>query len=182
MDGRGSEGAYLDELKAFVRFLGGLWGLLAGLSVFFPLSNVLVRVIPLEAYGAGGVFDRISPDIITTAATVVALFVILATFSGRRAFQRPDRRRVGRRDAWLSLGVGILFLLAYIALHQTYAESAWEPWGWGSGDPRKLLVEVPLLLTYTTFFSALTRAFMLLGMIEYFGTRGAESRGERRAA
>ena len=41
-------------------------------------------------------------------------------------------------------------------------------WQGPGGDPRKLLVEVPLLLSYVLFFSLLTRAFMLLGMIEFF--------------
>jgi hypothetical protein len=47
-------------------FLGSLWGLLAGISVFFPLSNTLLGVIPMKAYGADGVFDQLSPALIYT--------------------------------------------------------------------------------------------------------------------
>ncbi|MDP2766416.1 MAG: hypothetical protein Q8O41_03045, partial [Candidatus Methanoperedens sp.] len=38
-----------------------------------------------------------------------------------------------------------------------------------SGDPRRLIGDVILLLSYSTFFTLMTRAFMLLGMIEYYG-------------
>lgn len=80
------------------------------------------------------------------------------------------------RSAWLSFGIGILSLLTYLVIHQAYREYAWEPWGWGSGDTRKLFAEIPLLVTYVGFFSLLTRAFMLLGMIEFFGKGEAGGR------
>jgi len=165
------ERTYIEELKAFLLFLKDLWGLLAGISVFFPLSNILLRTIPLKAYGDDGVFDLLPPALLTTLATVVTLFVILVTFAGRRRFQDPQKRRSTLRAAWLSFGVGILSLLTYLVIHQVYREYAWEPWGWGSGDPRKLFAEIPLLITYVVFFSLLTRAFTLLGMIEFFGNR-----------
>jgi hypothetical protein len=82
------------------------------------------------------------------------------------------------RNAWLSFGIGILSLLTYLVIHQTYREYAWEPWGWGSGDPRKMFAEIPLLITYVIFFSLITRAFMLLGMIEYFGKKEEQGRSQ----
>ncbi len=42
---------FLEELRDFLAFLRSLWGLLAGISVLFPLSNVLFSVIPLEGGG-----------------------------------------------------------------------------------------------------------------------------------
>lgn len=169
MDSQESERDYIAELRAFLRFLKNLWGLLAGTSVFFPLSNVLLRAIPLEAYGEDGVFDQISPFLITTLATVVTLFVVLVTFAGRHEFREPAKSRTVPRAAWVSLVISILSLLAYLVIHQAYREYAWASWGWGSGDPRKLFAEIPLLITYVIFFSLLTRAFMLLGMMEFFG-------------
>jgi hypothetical protein len=171
-----SEQGYIEELRAFLVFLESLWGLLAGISVFFPLSNILLNAIPLRAYSNDGVFDQLPPSLITTLATVVTLFVVLVTFAGRRRFQDPTKRRTVLRDAWLSFGIGTLSLLTYLAIHAVYREYAWEPWGWGSGDPRKLFAEIPLLITYGIFFSLLTRAFMLLGMIEFFGNRGSRER------
>ncbi|KEF41663.1 MAG: hypothetical protein ER33_10340 [Cyanobium sp. CACIAM 14] len=167
---------YLEELREFLGFLKNLWGLLAGLSVFFPLSNILTGAIPLHAYGSDdGVFDQLSPDLITTLATVVTLFVILVTFSSRTTLAGVRGRRILLRRAWMSFGVSLLSLLAYLVIHQTYREYAWEPWGWGSGDPRKLIAELPLLITYVLFFSMLTRAFVLLGLLEFLRSK------ERRA-
>jgi magnesium-transporting ATPase (P-type) len=171
-----SERKYIEELKAFLLFLKDLWGLLAGISVFFPLSNILLRTIPLGAYGNDGVFDQLPPSLLTTLATVVTLFVVLVTFAGRRRFQDPRERHGTLRAAWLSFGIGTLALLTYLIVHQAYREYAWEPWGWGSGDPRKLFAEIPLLITYVMFFSLLTRAFTLLGMIEFFGNMAGRDR------
>ena len=177
MNGPEPKIGYLEELKEFLTFLKNLWGILAGLSVFFPLSNVLLVAIPMRAYGTDdGVFDLLSPNLINTIATVVTLFVVLVTFAGRNQFQDAGKRGAMLRSAWLSFGIGILSLLTYLVIHQAYREYAWEPWGWGSGDTRKLFAEIPLLVTYVGFFSLLTRAFMLLGMIEFFGKGEAGGR------
>jgi hypothetical protein len=85
------------------------------------------------------------------------------------------------RLAWQSLGGGLGCLAAYLVLHQVYAEWAWERWQWGSGDPRKLLAELPLATLYVTFFCLLTRAFMLLGMVEFYAGQPPEPDAERRA-
>ncbi len=162
--------AFLGEFKDFLVFLGSLWGLLAGVSVFFPLSNTLLGVIPMKAYDADGVFDMLAPALITTLATVVTLFVILWTFASRDRLKAAGRRRA-LLHAGLSMGVSLLALLVYLVLHEVYRAYAYDPWGWGSGDPRKLFMEIPLLCVYTVFFSFLTRAFVLIGMLEFFGAR-----------
>lgn len=175
-----SENRYLQELKEFLTFLQNLWGLLAGISVFFPLSSILIHAIPLRAYGTeNGVFDHLAPALITTIATLVTLFVVMVTFASRYQLQRPMQRKAMLRNAWFSFGAGLSSLLAYLVIHQVYREYAWEPWGWGSGDPRKLLAEIPLLISYVLFFSLLTRAFMLLGMIEFFGKERAGNGPDR---
>ncbi len=162
--------AFLDELRAFVAFLGNLWGVLAGISIFFPLSNVLVRVIPLGRYGdEGGVFDVLPPSLVTAVATLGTLFLILSTFAEREAFTTRDGVVRIKRHAWASFAVGLLALVAYLVLYRVYGEYAWSAWGWGSGDPRKLLAEVPLLAAYCAWFALITRAFLLLAMKEFFG-------------
>lgn len=163
----GSE--FLRQLRDFLAFLRNLWGILGGVSAFFPLSNELLKVIPLKAYGEGGVYDQLSPALTTTVATVVTLFVFLWTFINRSVFKQKRKRRGLQRQAWLSFGLGMLALMVYLVVHSMYSEYAWSVWGWGSGDPRKLLAEVPLLIAYSAFFALVTRAFMLLGMIGFFG-------------
>jgi hypothetical protein len=163
---------FLKEFQAFITFLQNLWGLLAGVSVFFPFSNLLLEAVPLQAYGEeGGVYNLLSPALITTATTIVTLFVLLSAFLSRGRLRGKNSRQATVRNAWVSFAVSLLFLLTYMSLYQVYAEYAWAKWGWGSGDPRKLFMEVPLLISYAAFFSLLTRAFVLLGMIEFFGGR-----------
>jgi len=59
--------------------------------------------------------------------------------------------------------------MIYLAAYYFLATSAYDLLGWESADVRRLLGEVPLLLVYSAFFSLLTRAFVLLAMIEFFG-------------
>lgn len=160
---------FLEEFRDFIIFLQNLWGLLANISVVFPLSNVFIKIIPLKAYGEeGGVFEHLSPPLITTVATLVTLFVILGTFSNRDTFKEKQKRQGIQRQAWISFMIGIVSLVIYLIIYTMYLQYAWEPWGWGSGDPRKLFAEIPLLIAYSAFFALITRAFMLLGMIEFF--------------
>jgi len=164
---RGARAGFLREFREFITFLGTLWGLLAGISVFFPLSSVFLKVIPLGAYEDDGVFNHLSPPLITAVATVVTLFVVLSTF-GRRDELKGVRRHHARRQAWISMGVGMVALISYMTIHQIYAEYGYSVFGLGSDDPRKLFFEIPLLVAYSAFFALLTRAFMLLGMTEFY--------------
>ena len=73
-----SKNGYLEELKEFLAFSKNLWAILTSISIFFPFSNILINAIPLRAYGTDdGVFDQLSPYLITAIATVVTLFVVL---------------------------------------------------------------------------------------------------------
>jgi hypothetical protein len=158
---------FLREFREFIAFLSTLWGLLAGISVFFPLSSIFLKVIPLKAYEANGVFNHLSPPLVTAVATVVTLFLVLSTFGKREEF-KGVRRNNARRQAWISMGVSMIALITYMTIHQIYAEYGYSVFGLGSGDPRKLFFEIPLLVAYTAFFALLTRAFMLLGMVEFY--------------
>lgn len=152
---------FLEELRAFLVFLQSLWGILTGISIFFPLSNEFFKVIPLELASEDGAFFYVSPRLITAFATLVTLFVFLSTFSNRGSRSRLSRR------AWVSFIVGGVAVLAYLG---TYAIKVqiYDLAGWESDDPRHLLLELPLLLLYSTFFALVTRAFVLLGLLEFY--------------
>ena len=174
---RAGAAGFLREFQSFLTFLGTLWGLLAGISVFFPLSNVLLEAVPMRPYGEdGGVYNHIPPPLIVGLATVVTMFILLRTFLDRVRFRNPHVAQSAVRQAWISIALGISALLGYLVLHQVYLEYAWPEWNWGSDDPRKLLVEVPLTLAFIAFFSLVTRAFVLLGMIEYFRDEARQTR------
>lgn len=55
---------FIEEFKEFVSFLQSLWGILASISILFPLSNILFKVIPLQTIDQDGVFIFISPTLI----------------------------------------------------------------------------------------------------------------------
>jgi len=172
MDNTSDRGTtFLKELKEFLAFLQNLWGILAGISVFFPLSNVLIKLIPMKSMSDDGVFVHLSPSLITAITTIVTLFIVLWTFGKRHQWNVKRQLKRIVRQAWISFGAGVFSLVIYLVIYFLTYYLAWEPWGWFSDDPRRLLVEIPLLITYSIFFALITRAFMLLAMSEFFLTR-----------
>jgi hypothetical protein len=163
--------AFLVEFKDFIAFLQSLWGILAGISVLFPLSNVLIKLIPLRHLhdDPAGALGYLTPDLITVVATLITLFVVLVTFSNRHKFAALKERRLIQRRAWFSFAFGLLALIIYFTVYFGIYPLYYEPYGIYEGDPRWLIGDFALLLSYSTFFALVSRAFMLLGMIEYFG-------------
>src|SRR5512142_2738652 len=95
-DAMNAQNSFLGEFTDFVKFLQTLWGILPGISVLFPLSTVVLKLIP-----TGNIYDDppgglayLTPALITALATVATLFVILVTFR-----QRRDLRTRAQRDA-----------------------------------------------------------------------------------
>ncbi len=160
--------AFLEQFKEFLAFLRNLWGILAGISVFFPLSNVLAKVIPLQSLDHDGAFAKLSPALVTTLATIATLFVVLATFGRRSEAKARARGPSIRRRAGLSFGLGVACLVLYLIGYSVKLAYAYDAWGWESQDPRHLIAEVPLLVAYVAAFALITRAFVMLGMIEFF--------------
>lgn len=160
--------SFLKEFKSFITFLKNLWGLLAGISVLFPLSNILIALIPLATFDEGGVLVWFSPALITTLTTLTILFLILGMFGRRDKFlgQRGNVRL--NRQALLSFVAGVASVLVYLIVYFFLSSSAYDVLGWESMDIRRLMGEVPLMILYASFFAFTTRAFVLLGMIEYF--------------
>lgn len=159
---------FLAEAREFFVAMQSWWGMLAGISVFFPLSNTLLSVIPLESWTKespevyyGGLY-RLSPALVTTLATVTTLFVVVTTFAGRHRLDGAQRK------AWISFLSGFGILLAYLAAYFMLGEEAYMTLGWTSDDMTHLWVDIGLTVLYCAFFALITRAFMLMGMVEYF--------------
>lgn len=157
------------ELRDFVTFLGSLWGVLAGVSVAFPLSNALTEVIPLGrvADDPTGAFAEISPNVVSVVSTISVLFAVFFLFGRRVELSDPGQRLRNRRQALTSFAAGIVLLAAYVGLYEVKIDKAYEDWGWQSDDSANLLVEIPLMLLYAGFFTCLTAAFVLLALNEY---------------
>jgi hypothetical protein len=162
--------AFIDQFTDFLKFLQTLWGILAGISVLFPLSNVLLKIIPM-----GNIYDDppgglayLDPALITTLSTVATLFVILVTFRQRAGLRTRKKQSTIQQQAWIAFGVGSLGLLLYLVVYFGVYTAFYDPLGIWGGDPRRLIGDFLLLLFYGTFFAMITRAFVLLGMLEFF--------------
>ena len=162
---------FIDEFTDFVKFLQTLWGILAGISVFFPLSNVLFKIIPMgNVYSdPPGGLAYLDPTLITTLSTIATLFVILVTFRQRDNLRTRKQQNTTQQQAWIAFGVGLLGLLLYLIVYFGIYPTFYAPFKMWTGDPRRLIGDLLLLIFYGAFFSMITRAFVLLGMLEYFG-------------
>lgn len=160
-----------DLLQDFFEFIGvrtAFWGFLAIISVFLPLSNYFSQVLPLEKYGVNyGVFDILSPTLITVITTVVTLVAVISIFTTRGSY-RGRGERDARRKAWISIRVTIATLIGYIIIHKIYSMFTYPVVNINIADLRKLYFEVPLLLAYATFFSHLTQTLMLVAMTKFY--------------
>ena len=166
---------FLKEFKDFIGFLKNLWGVLAGISVIFPLSNILIKAIPLHKWegdiGTGALYS-FSPSLVSVVASLIALFIIFGTYVQRHKIKNMKSNLILRKAGLLFL-IGIFALIIYLLVYSLISdyEIFWSWFKWTSDDPRRLLGDVILLVGYCLFFAAITRAFVLLGLIEFLGVK-----------
>jgi hypothetical protein len=67
-----------DTLSEFLDYLQSLWGKLSAISLLFPLSNQLLKLIATPA--------GFSPAQATTINTIACIFTILAIFVGKKQY------------------------------------------------------------------------------------------------
>jgi hypothetical protein len=166
---------FLKEFKDFVGFLKNLWGILAGISVIFPLSNVLIKAIPMQKWegeAGSGAWYHFPPLLVSVVASLIALFIILWTFVQRHKIKIQKNNKI-LKQASLLFVFGILALIIYLLVYSLISnyEIFWAWLKWESDDPRRLIGDVILLIFYCVFLAAMTRAFLLLGLIEFLGVK-----------
>jgi hypothetical protein len=75
-----------------------------------------------------------------------------------------------QKTAGLSFLAGLIALIIYLTVQFAVANDFyWNVLGLESDNFWRVLGDIVLLLAYSAFFVLMTRAFMLLGMLEYFG-------------
>lgn len=163
--------AFVQELREFLRFLRSVWGVLAGISVLFPLSNTLFTVIPIGMDQRP--FQDLSPAVVTTLTMLTCIFLTFATFGRRDRFTDPKRRG---RYAWFAracfvagLAALAVYLLAPHALYQAWISD--HP----DSDAGVAGYDGLLAALYVATFALFTRAFLVLAMLEYFPGRAPAS-------
>jgi hypothetical protein len=154
---------FLVELREFLRFLTSLWGLLAGISLLFPLSNLLVDVIPVA--DGGRPFQNLAPQIVTALSTVTCVFVTFATFARRDEFAVPHHRSRLVRSSKLSFTLGAAALAVYVlttnGMYRLLVTQASE------NEFGVAIYDGMFAAMYIAFFALLTRAFLILAVLEY---------------
>lgn len=131
----------LGQLRAFVGFLRGTWGILAGLTSLFPLSNSLLGALPL-APGA--------ENLSSVLATIFSLFVILFIFASRKELANRYWSRIPRISALVFIAATVL-LYAYLVQFPL--------------PPSVSRPELPIIFALT--FSLYTASFAMLALREY---------------
>ena len=156
---------FLDELREFLAFLASLWGLLAAISLFFPLSNLLTKVVPLGDLDKP--FHHLSPALVSLLTTLTCIFLTFATFGRRVQFADGALRKRYARSARISFPLALVLLALYVQLPHSLYE-ALVSGGSGSAEGGIAVYDGLLAALYIASFALITRAFLLLAMLEYF--------------
>lgn len=159
--------SFLRELRDFLQFLRSLWGVLAGISVLFPLSNAFFTVVPLA--DGQRPFQNLAPSVVTVITMTTCVFLTFATFGRRARFGDATRRgryaRYARAcfvGALVALGV---YVLAPNSLYTPLITN--NP----NVDLGTAAYDGLFAALYVLTFALLTEAFLVLAMLEYFPDR-----------
>jgi hypothetical protein len=157
-----------DDLLGFLRFAGRLWALLAGVSVLFPLANVFLRVIPASERFQP--LFRLPPAVMAPAAMLASAFMLLVSYYGRTG---TDAARTGvapaRRSALTAFLAGAVCLGVYLSWEALLGDRLY-------GDTANTTIakeaaleasDIAFILLYSGFFVFMTRAFVILALLEY---------------
>ena len=129
------------KLREFISYLTNLWGLLSGISIFFPLANRLASALTLpKGY----------ENITTVLSSIVCIFVVFYLYLEADYF---DEYQLGRK-ALTFFGVAIGCLVGFFVF--------------GSGETQnaELIVfqSILQLLAYAGMFASFTGAFTFLAI------------------
>lgn len=162
---------FLEELKDLLDFLQSLWGILAGATIFFPLSATFLKLVPVEYrwhtddYMRG--FGYFKPPMVIAITTIMIIFAMFWLVS-HRAYFKPSKRKILQRRALSCFVVGIFSLVFYLTAYEVFADITYVKEIYG-GNPALVPYDLLMLASYAGFFVLLTVAFTILGMIEYYG-------------
>jgi hypothetical protein len=167
------EMTFLEELRDLFDFLHSLWGILAGVTLFFPLSAAFFKLVPVEYrwltddYMRG--FGYFKPSMVIAITTLSLIFTMFWLVSHREQF-KPRKRKVMQKRALRCFGVGIFSLILYLTAYEVVADLTYVREIYG-GNPALVPYDLLLLAAYAGFFVSVTAAFMILGMVEYYAEK-----------
>lgn len=152
-----------NDIQAVIAYLSSLWGLVSGLSLLFPLSNVLLQAVPNSVFVELQPKTALTPALLTTLATIFSLFSILLVVSGRRESRSfSDNLRRLRGFAVAVFSIAVLLLLFYIAMYDEFRLHYEKITISTRGN-----MELFAFFGYPLIFASFTAAFTALGLREY---------------
>ncbi|GAB6190707.1 hypothetical protein [Desulfocastanea catecholica] len=147
-----------NDLRSFIKYMSSLWALLAGITVVFPLSDVLLEVISLPA----DAYQKSTAPIAIPVTTLVTLFTLFYTFVQRDKSQYVTVRQ---SNVFFMLGLSSLVIFFLLEHFEEPLRENFLPFLDTSDDYVLLLVAV--VPFYVCFFACITRAFTILALMEY---------------
>ena len=148
----------LSDVRQFLGFLSGLWGMFSSLTLLFPLSNALVQVLPMHETQRG---------IYTALTTLTCCFVILYLYITRhqQIAVRLAKPSLYDRRVIAIFALGVLSALLYLPAHSSYAQIL--EGSYSAADLEQGMMWVLGMLFYGISFVGLTTSFTLLAIVEY---------------
>lgn len=167
-----------NDLKDFLKFVKSLWAILATTSVLFPFASRFRDLIPIKRIehftgDESFPFYYLPPPLIPLVTTLFCAFIILMVFNQRSDYRDLKRRPILMGKSMLSFLWGLFGLLTYLGLRNIDVGAVMYEIGLGQfiNIKRiiKFVVDIMMLCSYSLFFGMITRAFMLQGIITYYG-------------
>lgn len=160
-----------DDFRSFVKYMTSLWGALGGISVVFPMADVLFKVIPLPVDG----YDKSTASIAIPVTSLVAAFTLLYPF-----VQRDRPQSATARKAITYFAFGLLSLVVFFLLEHFEYPLRVRLFPELDSSDDYVLTLVGIVPFYIVFFACITRAFATLALIEFKRRSGLTSGGTDR--
>lgn len=149
----------VSDLKAFLKYLASLWGLLSLFSAFFPLINYFAKLIRLPSS---------YPDVSILLSTLGSVFVVFFQFTNRKETAKTNVKENG-------FGYAVALTLVYVLLPILPSVPPEIYAGWYLSTPwLRFLIEIVIWLwlliepaLYIIVFYSFTRLFSILAVKEW---------------
>lgn len=153
--------------REFWGFTGTLWGILTLASIFLPLFNYFLRIIPAQRIEEGGVLYWFSIGFFTVLSVFLNAFILFGALAYRGSLNPSSDTAAFQRQSWALLVMGTIAILIYLAGYFFIHDSSLLLSGCNVQGLCRLAAEAVLLFFYVSFFACITRAFALLNLAYY---------------
>jgi len=153
--------------REFVQFTGTFWGILTLASVFLPLLNYFLHIIPAQKAENQGVLVWFSVGLFTILSLLVNIFILFGAFTYRLRSVSQAELTAFQRQSLSLLASGVAAIMVYLAGYFFIHDSSLIFWGCSKQQICWLMAEAVLLFFYVSFFACITRSFALLALAYY---------------